>query len=83
MARDNPSHESSQDRNKPVKHQGREAGARKAERERVRSGLRRMKRRTGNPEPQTKPQKGDRPPGRKHEQPASKPGQQAQGRSAH
>ena len=57
MARDNPSHESSQDRHKPqpVKPQGREAGARKAERERVRSGPRRMKRRTGNPEPQTKP----------------------------
>ena len=35
MARNNPSHESSQDRNKPqpVKPQGREAGARKAERE--------------------------------------------------
>ena len=54
MARDNPSYESSQDRHKPQpgKPQGREAGARRAERER--SGPRRMKR-TGNPEPQTKP----------------------------
>ena len=35
MARDNPSHKSSQDRHKPqpVKLQGRKAGARKAERE--------------------------------------------------
>ena len=58
MARDNPSRESSQDRHKPqpVNPRGeRLEQERPRERERARSGPRRMKRRTVNPEPQTKP----------------------------
>ena len=50
MARDNPNYECSQDRHirQPGKRQGREAGARRAERERERerTGTRRMKRST-------------------------------------
>ena len=85
MARDNPSYEGSQDRHmrQPGKPQGREAGARRAEREREIWAEENEKKDWKPGAPDKSQQKGNRPPGRNHEQPARKLGQQAQGRSDH